>query len=495
MASVSGSNLSFFSPNNNFTQPVNLILSDGTTTTGSTVAGAYNIEIFTTTSPGTALPGVDATAIIEGAQLIAPNEVQAGTLSSTEELLTGNVWLVDQTGGESITAATQDGVSQSVSGSAGDTITAGNGAGSSLLVDASNARGDIVVGPETIIGGGAQETVWAARGDSIVGGSGGMTVAGNGSNSPPGGSGSMTIVGGTGDLMVFDVGTTNSITGSSSGSTFIDSSYAGDGQNTITAGSGTSPVTLAGITAGNFIKIGIGDSVNGGSGGTVLVDGHAGSFDTINAGAASGITVWGGANDSVIGGSANLQFNDNVGGSNSTVIGGKGGLYAFNLGTGDSIVGGSGGTVAGTIFSNIIDDSYTGAEGNNTLVGGTASTLIVAGPNDSVVAVKASLLVDIRANLGATSAETVDLSGSKGGGVKSTTIRDDDTLGGTGTAVTLTGFQSTQDVIASATSVDLSNNFTGTSAVQNGGTLLTFNDGTTMFLSGVTDVSKVNFTQ
>jgi hypothetical protein len=512
MASVTGSKLSFYSPDS---RPVNLLFTtDGTSVTGSTVAGAFNIEVFTTALIAPSVPGVDANILIEGAQAVpnTTNEVQAGSLSSTEEMRFGDLWLVDHTGGETINAATV--ATDSVSGSRGDTILGGTDPSANLLVDASNTRPDVVVGPETITGAGGPTTVWAAGGDSITGGIGNITVAGDASYTPPGGTGRMTITGSTGSLTAFDIGAHNIVTGSQSGFTFLDDSYTGGVGNTITAGAGNAVVTapsgavmtLPGAVTlhGSFIKAGVADVIDGGhtvSGGTVgggamLVVGNI--SDTISAGLSSAPTVWGGTADSVSGGSpATLEFTDPVGEVN-TVAGGSGGLYAFNLGTGDSIVGGSGGTVSGTSFSNEIDDSYDSAKGSNTLVGGSGSSFIIAGPNDSVAAGSGSLLADIRDYLGTTNTVTVDLSNQGSSGA---TLRDDRSVtvpsvpNPTGANASVVGFSTATDNIASATDVDGGGTFHGTSVVQNGGTLLTFTDGTTMFLSGVTNPGSIKFIQ
>src|SRR5690242_8095929 len=93
MASVSGSRLTFVAPDK---ENVNLILSDGKTVSGSTVAGAFNIEVFTVAA-GKALAGVDATALIAGAVKLSDNTVQAGTQGSTEQLGFGAYTLIDDT--------------------------------------------------------------------------------------------------------------------------------------------------------------------------------------------------------------------------------------------------------------------------------------------------------------------------------------------------------------------------------------------------------------
>jgi hypothetical protein len=50
-------------------------------------------------------------------------------------------------------------------------------------------------------------------------------------------------------------------------------------------------------------------------------------------------------------------------------------------------------------------------------------------------------------------------------------------------------------VIASQTSVDAGGDFLGTSFASGGNTILTFADGSTMTLVGITDLTGVKFTQ
>jgi hypothetical protein len=60
----------------------------------------------------------------------------------------------------------------------------------------------------------------------------------------------------------------------------------------------------------------------------------------------------------------------------------------------------------------------------------------------------------------------------------------------------VTGFNTGSDVVASATSVNASNVFQGTSKSDGaGGTILTFTDGSTMDLLLVANVGAITFTQ
>lgn len=269
MASVSGSRLAFFSPNG---KDVNLILSDGKTTTGTTVPGSLNIEVFTAGS-GTPLPGVAATATIGGAVKISDNEVQAATLTSNEQLGAGTFKLVDETGHEDIKLGTGP---QTVVGSAGDTIVGGNVAGIRQVIDLTGTNKEATGGAMTVTGGAASLLVEAGSHDSIVGGTGPITVSG------------MTLHGkddqdngGEGDDKDRDPE-------KSGGDHTVGGASASD--DTIIGGAG--PMTVHGGTA---------DSITGGSG-SLVVKGVTAS--TVNAGT-GGTTVVGGnkdvIHDSVIG--------------------------------------------------------------------------------------------------------------------------------------------------------------------------------------------------
>lgn len=373
-ASVSGSKLAFLSPTE---KPVNLILSDGTKVTGSTVRGALNIEIFTA-GPGTALPGVDATATIGGAVKLSSSEVQAGMPGSPEQLGIGDFKLIDETGHEKITLGTGE---QTVVGSTGDTIVGGNaGKKEGQVIDLTGTDSKATAGPMTAIGGAGALFVEAGSHDSISGGSGPTTVSGNGSSGdvkPPddrgngddsngngdhghhhtvpgavasndsitGGSGPMTVIGGTSDsikggtgsLFVEDVtnstvsagtggttvvgGNNDVINDSVSGSLLVDiesrSSKKRDGDSPSVAGSGAETVNLGashGMTTLNDI------SVPGGSGprAATTVTGFSTALDVIES--KTSVNPHGHflGTSSVAGGNTVLNFVD---GSTMTLVG------------------------------------------------------------------------------------------------------------------------------------------------------------------------------
>jgi hypothetical protein len=286
------------------------------------------------------------------------------------------------------------------------------------------------------------------------------------------------ITGGAGNLTVFNlIGTGSSVNGSTSGFTFVDDNYGGSG-NTIGGGAGNGPGKDPGtgtFAQGTEIIGGKGDVILGGSG-TMLVNLEKPGVTGVSVSGGSGAaTIWGGAGDTITGGSGALQFNG-IGGS--SVTGGAGVLNAFNLGTGNTITGGSSGT-------DFIDDSYAGG-GNNRLIGGTAATRIIGGSGDTISGGAGALSAEIKTGFGS---ETVNLATVPSG---SADVVRDVSVGGAGTKSTVTGFSTSNDSIASATSVNPGGG-TGPSALGVGATatasgsdtLITFADSSTMLVVGV----------
>jgi len=283
---------------------------------------------FTASSAGGLGAGFDASALVQGAVKVAGtnNEIVAGTRS--EQLLAGNYLVVDRTGGETIQMA--GGGALSVSGSAGDTITGSGVSGSQQLMDLSGANPIVRPGAMTAIGGAGAGVVWAGNGDVISGGTGPMLVAGNSANN-------MKITGGAGDFVVFNLGKNNTVSGSTSGFTFIGDGYPGGGGNTIGGGASSVSGSIFGFTfpAGTVIIGGNGDVINRANG-TMLVNALNGG-QTVNGGLGAA-TVWAGPGGAVNGGPGAMQFN--VGGG-TKVTGGTGPLNAFFLFPGNTITGGS----------------------------------------------------------------------------------------------------------------------------------------------------------
>lgn len=390
MASVTGSQLTFLSPNG---RPVNLILDDGKTVSGTTVPGAFNIEVFTSAA-GTALPGVKGTALIGGAVSLSGSEIQAGSPGSTEQLGSGSYAVIDHTGGENISLGTG---AQTVIGSSGDTITGGDASHGRQLIDLTGTNSGVMAGPMTAIGGAGTLLVAAGTGDSIAGGPGETIVFGSGSL-------------GEGVLHGEDRGMFRAGAGGE----------RGDGQDKRDHGG--------------------------------LTDTIAGSADTITGGTGP-MTVFGGTGDSITGGSGSLVVEGGV--TASTISAGTGGT---------TVAGGNNDVIANTVGGTLLVDIYSQskASGDSPSTAGSGS-------------------------------ETVNL----GAGHGATTLQDIAVANGTGSlaATTVTGFSTTTDVIESKTSVSPSGDFLGTSTTSGGNTILTFTDGSTMTLAGVTDISKVTFTK
>src|SRR4051812_48137535 len=101
MASVTGSRLAFFSSSVS-ADKVNVVLTtDGTDAAGKAIAGDFNIEVFTS-QPGALASGFQASAFVQGAVQLTNNAVQAGSASSTEQLLDGSCTLIERSASESI---------------------------------------------------------------------------------------------------------------------------------------------------------------------------------------------------------------------------------------------------------------------------------------------------------------------------------------------------------------------------------------------------------
>jgi hypothetical protein len=572
MSSVSGSRLAFFAPNVPSTA-INVVLTADGSGIGAPDPTSYNIEVFTSTA-GTLASGYAASAFVQGAVLLSNNAVQAATIGSTEQLRADNYVVIDQTGSEKIqiVGSSSGGSSITVVGSIGDTITGSSVAGDSLEIDASNTNKSAVAGPETIQGGAGSTMVWGGPGDSITGGAGSFEFAGNLGTG-------QTVVGGAGNLKAYDFGTKASVSGSTGGTTFIDTSYAGGGASSIVGGSGTG--TLAGgentfIVAGQGDRVTVGSALTfvnaaagsiavsssanvtvtgsiegtnnigvailGGAGdnigligntGSELIDASAGSQTVI--GGAGGTTVWGGKSDLITGGAGNLQVDDltpSVGGAEK-ITGGSGNLFVFNVGTSVTVTG----STLGTTF---VDDSYgsggassiTGGTGTATSVFGglfTANTDIIGAAGDTITGKSGSMYVNAQlgsqtvtggsgaatvlggnldAIIGGSGSLRVDITAKRSGSEQITVgsgaalLRDVPNPTGTGAAATttVTGFNTTLDTIASATSVISGGGFGqsalvgATAAASGANTLISFADGSTMTVLNTTP-GAIKFTQ
>jgi len=548
MASVSGSQLAFKSGGH---EQVNLILSDGKTVSGSTVAGALNIEVFTT-ALGSALPGVDGTAFIQGAVQVSKNAVQAGSLSSTEQLGTGSFIVIDDTSknsasqhaapqGETLRLGTG---AQTVVGSSGDTIIGGDATSGHQLIDLTGKNHLVTDGPMTAVGGAGSLVVKGGVGDSIAGGTGEIVVFAGSSDTITGGSGPETVFGagaGHGDR-------TDSDDDDKSGKG-KDKSGKGDdhdnrGHSQASNGQGDEDDDKQRgkqDNNGNHGQGGNGHQHQNGAGGHGQNgnddqdhNGTGGIGNNTITGGTGQMTVIGGRNDLITGSSGALTIVEDQGGASSgdTIVGGSGALTVQEYGKGDTITGGSGTNFVQTYGSGG-NNLITGGTGTVTGAGGHAvNTYIVSGAGDTISGSKGSMSVDgsgghamINAGLGGTTVNggsgdvinnlgkgtlLVDINSrdanstvqsgageqvNLGSGHGATTLRDISIPGGHGplASTTVTGFSAPTDIIASSTSVNDSNKFLGTSSVSGGNTVLTFVDGAKVTLVGITDISKLMF--
>ena len=330
----------------------------------SPVGGNFNIEVFTNATVST-LPTLDAGfqagVIDKGGTLIAP-----GFLTGTQlQLFSGNYVVVDSpTGSTSQSPALIDPPSGNVTmvGAGGDTLVGGP-SGNQIL----NGLQQFKSGPETLIGGGGPNTVYAGPGDVVIGGAGNMYVDGT--------AGKISIKVGTGgtDTIVGNIGL-NTISGASAGPDTITGgaaiadiaglgkgdivNFAGQtGNASVNAQVGGVSVTLGSGAASVFG--GTGDTISFGSG-SQYADGSLGTAMKINVGSAGGTdavigsAVAGGA-DTVLGGAASLNFNpgSSVGGGDLLNLAGSSGsanINAFSFkgadiaNINDTVIAGNGGT-------------------------------------------------------------------------------------------------------------------------------------------------------
>ncbi len=436
MASVTGSRLAFYSSTVT-ADKVNVVLTtDGSDVAGKAIAGDFNIEVFTVTAAALA-SGFQASAYVQGAQQLTNNAIQAGLVSSTEELLDGSYTLIDLSGGsaraETITIggpSPPTGASDVVVGSDGDTIYGSPSAAVSQVIDASgtnkNANPGPFAGAETVFGGAGGTTVSGGKGDKITGGTGGLQV----NDAKPASAGGETINGASSFFDVFfDLGPNDSIVGSNVGTTFINDQYGSGGNSSIVGGSGTGTISVKGIDTGaNTIifaasgdKVTVGSalsaidgskgsvSIQGGNGtvtgspvgatgfntailsgmGDVLTLGSAKVYveslfagaNTVNAGAGFA-HVDAGAGTSVGGSTGGLEVN--APGGAGTVTGGSGNLFVFNIGKSEVVTGATGGTT-------LIDDGY-GNGGNSTLTGGSGASTFTVTIGGSAVALNTEIV-------------------------------------------------------------------------------------------------------
>jgi hypothetical protein len=247
------------------------------------------------------------------------------------------------------------------------------------------------------------------------------------------------------------------------GATLVDNNVVSNiGQTNVTEELLTGSFKLVDETGHEAIQIvgsaGGGDSMSvvGSTGDTIIGSSVAGTQQLVDAsgrnhltdpgpetilGGDAPVTVLAGVGDSIVGGSGDMLIK---GGSNDTIAVGSGAI-TIQGGVGDSIIPGTGGIV-----------SIRGGHGH---LGDGPGEHEHDGPGDDPLA------------------DTVG-----------TTFVDR----GQG-ASTVVGFNSLTDDIQSAASVDPDGRFLGSSHATAVGTTVSFTDGSTMFLAGVTDAAAIHF--
>jgi hypothetical protein len=448
MASIGGgSKLAFFSGG---AQAVNLGLTVNGTVVPPTVAGSFNIEVFTSNPAGgigsvTLAPGYQAAVYIDSATAIPgdPNEVIAGNAASNEQLGPGSYVVLDHANGQvpasggefiQVVGAAGGGSKITVIGSRDDTMSGSSVAGNTSLLEA-NPNAAAIAGPMTLIGGagetdmilGLSDNVVGGAGPSIVdghtgfastitGGAGAMTIYGAGGDAITGGAGAILlnenqghsgqekITGGGGNLQVFDIGKGDTISGSTGGTTSIDDSYGFGGISVLTGGSGTTGTVAGG--GNTFMKTAAGDTVTGGTDLTLIdatsgnanVTGGAGTVTGAIAGfpIATNTIIEGGKGDKITGGAGATAIDVSPG--SAAVTGGAGSTTVIAGGGGDKVTGGAG-------FLEVIDPSFgggvsiTGGAGNldvfdvgkgSTITGSTAGWSVI---NDAYLGAPTSAVI------------------------------------------------------------------------------------------------------
>ena len=415
-------------------------------------AGAFNIEVFTNPT----VNGVPGPELGFQASLVDPGgTLENGFLTGTGlRLGSGALLVVDSvTGaaGQGPAMITLGNSNQTVVGATGDTLVGGSGA---QVLSA-------LLGGETVIGGGGDESIWGGAKDSILAGTGAdqIVVTGPGTTVVAGMSGSATIAAaaqdtilalpGSGQLVVVAAGIDDlvDLTGNSGFTGVLGAS--GD---TITAGAGQT--NIEGAKGGMLIKVGAAGITNvSGSAGAVAgntIRGGAGTLDFNPAAAA-------GKGDLIDLSGSNGAATINAFAFGATRIASHDTILASNLGV--SVFGGDGDRI-GT--------------GNGQVVGGfhqwlhadtVAGSAVGFGSNDSVVS---------------TAYDTI--AGTATRGTVAGTSSSQATVGGFNTTTDFIFYQNedptTNGAIVATTQ--------STTVAGQAGSIITLPDGTVMTLVGVT---------
>ncbi len=402
MASVPGSFLIFNAPSGD-TRPVHLVVTpDGAG--APTLAGAFNIEIFTSVA-GTAAKGFDASAFIQGAVQNQPNEVRAGSIISTEQMLTGAFQMTDVTGGETIVGG--NAANQTVYGASADTIIGGSADG--FTVNAQSGKQTIIqgTGANAALFGGISDIILPSTTAASSTASGqitgaanmqiGVNAAGNytitsGTGTTITGAGSaanVNIIGSKGDLINLTGLTGNaSLTGANGGDTLI----GGNGTNLFIGATGD---LIVGAGTSQIIALASGETIVAGAAGAETVNSGGGNVIKANAGNAT-LAIAPGKGDVVdlTGNTGSVGINATLNGAaNATITAGSGSTTLIGA-AGDSLIGGAGGTeqvlanlatgISVVVGSGGAETINSGGGNTITALAGNASVLIAGGAKDKI---------------------------------------------------------------------------------------------------------------
>ena len=444
----------YFSVDNGATDFGNFNANAGWGDPGDWINQAANV-FDTTTYPGEPMPLTTSDLTVMqslGWNLSAEPALQPYTLNGTQ--------LFDATAGtESITGGGSG--NETVWGGIHDMITAGaanmtvGGAQADTIVGGTgNDFLDGSAGNMSIIGGAAGvEMIWSGPGDVIYGG--------GGANDTIGGVPSDTIIGGVGSEFIDGSSGNQLIIGGSSGSETI---WGGPGDTVY--GGGNANVTIGG---------GLHDTIIGGIG-TELLSGWLGQ-QVVEGGTNGNETITGAVSDTVIGGSGGNEFIDGTAG-NQQITGGSGGYETIWGGAGDTINGGGAAneTIGGVAYDTITGGSgaefIDGTQGNQSITLGSGSATVWGGAWDTISGGSG------QGTIGLTSAPEFIGANVAGGG--SDTVSGFDVANGDRIILPNANASAINAVVSSAVSA-------------NGGTMITFANGSTLTLVGVSQINSSFF--
>jgi hypothetical protein len=339
------------------------------------VAGAFNIEVFTSPSlsgqPG--IPNPDAN--FQSSIADPGGTLDSGFLTGTDlRLTTGDLLLVD-----SVTGSTFQSPSKLTLGSGNQTVV---GARSDTLVGGSgNQILSALAGSETVVGGTGNVSVWGGANDSIVGGTGAnqqIVLTGSLTTVAGGMAGNATIASAAQDTIL---------------------SLGGSTQNIVIAGGVNSLVDLTGNSGLDAVIGATGDTIIAGAGTTNVEGVNGGMLIVVGAAGTTNISGSGvpGLGNTITGGSGNLDFNPsaqpgqgdlfNLSGSTGNATINAFGFGSARIASPDTILAGNG---ADSVFGGAGDRIGTG---NGPSVGGVhlwdhsdplAGASLAFGSNDTV---------------------------------------------------------------------------------------------------------------